>query len=526
MESSPTLNNRKNTDSTFTDLKLLLFHKINYLTNYYHFTQSYSSTLTNLFLNLTEILSKKVTHTLNQNKNFIKFFKEITGAYQRFSTDLIKANLVLAGDTQSQTENSMYGGLFSNNLNGMIEQTQETIANNFYLFSHVLQTSIITQGPFSKVNEFYKRLNGIVKGTKDDLDKISQQKEKIYRVFTNKYITIFNEFKKYYNDTSALNKNILNKNDFFLIELDLIEHFNSFTISCKEFFKNFLGHTEDIRTLLLDYLNAVKQTMEIYINENRKIFSGSMNINLDTIHNFYESITKESLQINFGVSNIFNEDEIKKEFNLLVNKYSTELMKFNIYNKSKEEVLYSGIDIVKFKTLDEFINLFIDLNPMIHENIKSSELVKDIHNIKRDPGMFKSWKNCKMYITEQNNLLFFDYEEHIGEKDDLYEKFLYSLNLRRAKLVPKNSEKHPFRFEIAELKKGVIFNSNLNLTLDTLEKEKYEKIKCIVDQAKLTEEVINSEENKIDSSKDNKDLSDGEQRNSPKSPNKKIIPES
>ena len=129
-------------------LKSLIFGKIGYLCYFNQFSQKYSTCVILIFKKLNEVIFKKFTNTLNQNKNFLKFFKDITCAYQKFSTDLIGANSILS-------EVAFKEQILSDNINKMIEKTQESISSNFFNFSTVLTKKIITKGPFLKIADFF-----------------------------------------------------------------------------------------------------------------------------------------------------------------------------------------------------------------------------------------------------------------------------------------------------------------------------------------------------------------------------------
>src|SRR5690606_15921327 len=132
--------------------------------------------------------------------------------------------------------------------------------------------------------------------------------------------------------------------------------FNSIFEKTAEFLEKFRTHMNDIKILLLDYTNLIKESMDIYIDENKKIFSGNLNINFETIKNFYDSLSKESLDANFNVGNIIRDEDGIKQFNDLLTCYQTDLLKFNIVKN--EEVIYNdqNFQIQKYKTMDEFID--------------------------------------------------------------------------------------------------------------------------------------------------------------------------
>ena len=92
----------------------------------------------------------------------------------------------------------------------------------------------------------------------------------------------------------------------------------------------------------------------------------------------------------------------------------------------------------------------LDLIPI--ERKLSSSLLIGKYDLKRDPGVFKNWKNSTVLKTLQNNLLVFD--------DVINKTPVEIFNIKKMKYKSREDKKNPFRFEIAEKKKGMIFNSN------------------------------------------------------------------
>jgi hypothetical protein len=224
-----------------------------------------------------------------------------------------------------------------------------------------------------------------------------------------------------------------------------------------------------IRSLILDYVNLIKETIDIYISENRKIFSCDMTGNFDTIQKYYEEVSKENLEVQCSPWKILSTPDLLKSFNEVFISYQSTLL---IYGVVKNDVIYSDdkFKIESYNTMDEFINFLLHMNPkpeQFEEECKN--LIQFSIELKRDPGIFKSWKNCVLLISKQNNVILFD--ESVS-----YDKFLNYLNLKKLKFKLKEDKKNPFRFEIVESKKGVMFNSNVNFILDGLTKEKFEEI--------------------------------------------------
>jgi hypothetical protein len=461
------MNKRNSLEDNNYNVKSEIYQKINSLANTFQFTQSYSNDVVTIMQKLVEITFKKTNNTINQNKIFLKFFKEVTNTYQKFSTDLVKANTILKSSIVPDQ-------IFNEAINIIFEKTQETIASNFLNFSNIIHSTIISDGPFSKIKDFYKRMNTIQKAIEKDLNKLVKRKEKINKLYTNKYSKLFEEYKNCYQEPEKLDK-ICDKYDFFNIELELVCAYDKLFESSQNFHQNFQKNIANLKTLLSDYIEIVKHTIEIYIKENQKLFAGQMNLNFETIQKFYDGINKESIENSFSLKNLLKESDVLKMFNDMLKTYQTNLIKYNIV---KDEDIYNAekFKVEAFSRFDDFVDSFIQFNPKKMEH--SYTLVDHIFKLKRDPGFFKNWKSAILVFTKQQNAIVFD--------DKLSSKFANMINLKRAKLRVRSETKNPFRFEISEIKKGILFNSNNSFLLDAEDNEKFDLIIKIMSQSGLS----------------------------------------
>ena len=72
------------------------------------------------------------------------------------------------------------------------------------------------------------------------------------------------------------------------------------------------------------------------------IFAGNMNINFETIQKFYDSINKESLEVNFCVGRILKDTDDVKKFIDAFALYQSNLVKYNIVKN--DESIYNDIN--------------------------------------------------------------------------------------------------------------------------------------------------------------------------------------
>lgn len=444
-----------------SEIKLFILPKINFLTTHTNFFLTYSEQVFYLFSKLTELMSKKISNTLNQNKNFMRFFKEITSAYQNFSNELNKAKSELTDDKSKNL-------IFNENINTVVEQAQDTISNNFKSFSQVLHSNIVTKGPFVKIAGFLKRFENSHKEIKNSLEKLSEKKSKLQKVFSTKYSPLFEQFKSKFNDNTFLENHIFNKNDFFVIELDLITHYNTISETANEFFENFKKQIAEFKKLISDYINLIKDTMHIYLSENKKVFPGLLDLNLETITKHYESLGNDSIEANLSPKNILRDELNIKQFNDMLSDYYNQIKKYNTIVKNDVLLKEETYIVTSYKSLNDFVDTFKKLLPeKIQQN--KSFLVEKTYDVKRDPGVFSSWKNSIMVITKQNNMLIFD--DEIKHKN-----FVDLVNLKKIKFNCKSEKKYPYRFEVVETRRGSLFDSNTNFLIDSISKDKYDEL--------------------------------------------------
>ena len=455
------LNNPLYSNSEIENLKEKINQKISSLGNFHVFALNNINIIIKFYKGLTDILFKKITTTLEQNKKFLKYFRDIIEAYKKFCIELDKTNT----NIRNLNEDNQ---LLSDNITNLIVSTQDTIKLNFEKFSKTLNDALIANGPFQKINDIIIRFETIKKKISSEIKSIEIKKEKMVKKFNTKSIPIFTNFKKFENklDISTNNNAELNKifeeNDFFLIEIEINLRINKLYSRINKFMKTYKTSIEDLKKCVIDYVTLMKETVEKFLNENKKIYGGNMDLDFEHMQKFYESITKESFEKSFIVSRILGSDNMINQFNDFFNEYRNDLIKFRIV---KNEIISQPekFNINNFLFIEDLISFMIELIPI--ESKLNSSLMVDKFELKRDPGVFKSWKNCTVIKTLQNNILVYD------EKINKHPVEIF--NVKKMKFKSREEKKNPFRFEILEKKKGIIFNSNKLQYFDALNLDSY-----------------------------------------------------
>jgi hypothetical protein len=83
-------------------IKSIVANKIIFLNNLHDFFFNFSSNIYSIFNKINLHLQKKLENTLDQNKYFLKFFKNTIISYEKFSSELIKSKAVLTVLTKEE----------------------------------------------------------------------------------------------------------------------------------------------------------------------------------------------------------------------------------------------------------------------------------------------------------------------------------------------------------------------------------------------------------------------------------------
>jgi hypothetical protein len=430
-------------------LKNTILLKNNYLTHLNYFIQNYVNDIQNIFNKIDTAIYKKVTSILDKHKYFLRFFKEISSLYESFSINLIHANNTINlhfRDTDSPFKT----------INNTIDKTQEIISNNFYDFSRNMQKIVISNGPLSNIKEFYNRMSAISKESSTILGIITKYRDKLVLKFQQNEKT-FEKFKNCFNDNDKLNK-VLDNQDFFMIEYDLTNSINKLFEKISEYLTCYKNNISQLRILIKDFINSIKESLELYIEESKKMFY------IQDIDNMLVEMYS-NFDTNFE-TDFLNCDTTNKSLCEILKSFQTNLIAGG--NIKRDEIyLDENFNFNKYSNYEELVEFLIILKPdSIRMN--KSNLIQFLYKVNKISGIFKSVKECFLLLTIQNNIFIF--EEKINKKN--YEKIaLRNLNFRNS-----NDNKNPLRFEISELKKGMLYNSIHKILIEAENEDDYYNI--------------------------------------------------
>lgn len=438
-------------------MKIIVANKIIFLNNLHDFFYHFSTNIHNIFSKLNIYTQKKLENTLDQNKYFLKFFKDTMSGYEKFSSDLIKSKAVL--NVSLKEENMLFHELTS-----MIDKSQESLATNMLNFASTLNQDILLKGPLTQMKIFYSRIKELNKQVNEDLQKIKAKNDKIIKKYST-YQPIWEELYKLQDEEQLVN--YFSQNEFFIFEVSYIKTMNHILELIKSFFVNYIKVFDEYKVIIFDFLKSMKETIEIYLEACKNVFLDYTQI--EKIQKAFEKINKESLECNFLPENFFKES--LKEINESLKEFQSKLTKNNFVHY---ESIYQDDKFVleNYKNLEEFLIFFLDLIPESH-CLDNSSLITFINDIKYDPGVvFTSWKPAMLVLTIQNNV--FVFEKRLQKK---YSEKLSLLNIKYTeKLNTKNS--NDFHFELSEEKKG-FFTKSKKVVLEAMNKDKFSDIRNV-----------------------------------------------
>ena len=445
----------------FSRLKNTILLKNNYLSNLFYFINIYVNDINAIFTKITETIFKKLTNTLDQYKNFLKLFKDIVESYQKISTEMTKNINNLLNNSSDNN--------FIDKINNILEKTQTSIAENLLSFSNNLNNNLLINGPFYKIKDLYLKMGNISKEMNTNIGEINFKRDRLIAKH-NTNVKIFENFKNNYNDYEKT-LTMLKKNDFFLIEYSFLKSFNKLVDKISFFFENYKKQIISLIALISDFTLFLKESIQIYYGENNKIFTHYLEY--QKVEKIFDSISVDQVEEMFKPSKIFEEVSINFEetfsyFQLNILKYSF-IKHDEIYQDEK-------FKLNSYTNLSELINFIALISPSKISS-DNSTLLCNCWEVKRDPGFFKSWKVCYIIVTVQNSIFIFD--------DKINNSYIDRLDLKTSILTAKEGKKNPYRFELTEMKKGFIYNSNLTYYFDAITQENFEKIVKFLDQKLL-----------------------------------------
>ena len=405
--------------------------KIGYIREKYNFSIQFSDAIQNIIKCFQDHTYTKLTHSINESLNFITFFKDSAELYSKFAKQIQETNNLIMSSQKHEKLND-------NILSEVMQKTQNTLFENITKISNTMRQNIINKGPLANLQEKIAKIEYIKKENYEKLKNILDSKKKLQKNMS-KYDKLF---------------------ETYLPRPDI----NLYIIDTKDSLYKING-------LYVEINNLVKDAVLIYIKECKSIFNMDLTKNFEEIEKYYKTLDEKSEDKMFKLNKIFTTRENEAEINNLLQFYYTMLCESNTV---KKELLK---DKNKFSVQSEsnlflFFEWFVSVSPQPVDISVQELLIKQIA-VKRDPGIFMSWKDSVFIFTKQQHLLLFDKP---GYLDDLVRIF----ELDKTSFRKRTDKKNKFLFELIANRKGKIMDFKGTYLFDALNQENVDEIPNLV----------------------------------------------
>ena len=444
--------------------------KIKFLREKYDFSLQFHDIITKILKTFQDLTYNKLSHSIKESLNFITFFKDSSELFSKFAKQIQDTNNIIMSSKKEEKLND-------NILLEAMQKTQNILFQNITSISNTMKQNIINKGPLSKLQEKVNKIENIKKDNFEKLKIISESKKKLLKNFA-KYDKIFDAFLPKVNlDLHDINNNIperpslIDTPDFILIIKSLLGYINKLILDINLFIIDTKDTLYKINGLYVEINNLVKDAILIYIKECKTIFSLDLTKNFEEIENYYKKLDEKTSDKMFKLNKIFttkeNEDYI---YNLLQQYY----MLLSNSNSVKKELLSdrNKFSIKSTSNAFLFFEWLTSVSPQPSDVSIIDLLVKQL-NVKRDPGIFSSWKESVFMFTKQSHLLVLDKPGYI---DDLVKIF----ELGKTSFRKRTDKKNKFLFELIANQKGKIMDFKGTFLFDALSQESLDEILNLV----------------------------------------------
>ena len=240
----------------------------------------------------------------------------------------------------------------------------------------------------------------------------------------------------------------------------LIVDINLFIVDTKDCFYK-------MNVLYVEMNNLVRDAVLIYIRESKKVFNIDVAKNFEEIENYYKNLKKNKQDKIFKLNQIFSNNKSQEAIHTLLQQYYVLLCNSG---RVKKEFLSdrNTFSIEQYSNLLLFFEWLISISPQ-PTGLSSEDLVMKRFKVKRDPGIFKGWRDSILVFTRQHHLLLYDTAEKTENFAKIFE--VDKINFRR-----KLDNKRPFMFELNATRKGKIMDFKGNYLFDALSEKNLNEI--------------------------------------------------
>ena len=450
----------------------LIKEKIKKLNGYYNFCLQYEEIIYKILLTLDESTYEKIYNSLDDNFNYLYFFKNSSELYSNFAEEIQNCNKLI---TFTQKKPKMTDDLLSN----VMQNTQGIFYQNLTKFSVGLRQKIVAKGPLSLLSDKKSKIDTLKKTQLKKFSELTDERKKLEK----KYKSFQKLFESFVPELIAQNPKANQNNqvappmpelidapDFICIITDFIEAINNLLKKMISFANEAKESMKAINTLFVEVYNLMKESISIYITESKIFFNQDVTKKFEEIENYFKRYDQNEKENNtFKLEKIFQNDKVKENIFNLLQQYYTLLSSSNTVKKELTNDK-NKFSIQNYKNVYEFFDWLISVLPE-RLDIPIGDLVINKFEIKRDPGIFSRWKQALMVFTKQHHLILYDTINNF-KSDNVVKIFeTDKITFRR-----KDDKKKGFLFEVIAVIKGKVMNFKGETLLDALTIENINKI--------------------------------------------------
>ena len=448
----------------------IIKYKIKFLRDKYDFSLLYHELIVKIIKTFQDLTYNKLSHSIKESLNFITFFKDSSELYSKFAKQIQDTNNIIMSSKKEEKLND-------NILLDVMQKTQNILFQNITTISNTMKQNIINKGPLSKLQEKINKIENIKKENLNKIKKINDTKKNLQKNMA-KYDKIFEAYLPKIDINMDNNNNniperpsLIDTPDFILIIKSLLGLINKLILDLNLFIIDTKDSLYKINGLYVEINNLVKDAILIYIKECKTIFNLDLTKNFEEIENYYKKLDEKNSDKMFKLNKIFttkqNDDYIynllQQYYMLLIN--SNSVKKELLADRNKFSIKYTSNAFLFFEWL-------ISVSPQPSDISIVDLLIKQI-NVKRDPGIFSSWKESTFMFTKQNHLLVLD-------KPGYLENLVKIFELDKTSFRKRTDKKNKLLFELIANQKGKIMDFKGTFLFDALSQENIDEIPNLI----------------------------------------------
>ena len=454
----------------------LIKTKIKEIRRKYKFSLRFYKIMYNILKYFQDLAYEKIINTINEGTSYFSFLLNASELYSKLAEQVNASN-------NSITPTAKGPKMGNDILMDVVKKTQNLLYQNLLKISNDLKQNVISKGPLSKVQEKVIKIDTIRKNNLNKLKDIEETKTKVQKSYQ-KYEKIFELYvpsnKKDQNVQDNKNNNnnpqvrlpsLMDTPDLVYVTQTLMEVINRLILEINLYLADLKDSFCEINALFAQMNNLLSDSVLLYIGENKKIFNSDLTKHFDEIEKYYKKSENGKNEKMFELSIIFDTNENKQIIENQLQKYY-ELL--NHSDKAKNELVMNknNFSIDKYSNILLFFEWLISVSPQ-PTDLAVDDLINRTIKVKRDPGLFKGWKNSLFVFTKQNHLLLYD--------DAMTpETFLKIFELDKTSYRKKTENKKNYMFEIVANRKGKVMDFKGTYLFDGLSRQNVEEIPKLV----------------------------------------------